>query len=152
LLALAVLPVSCDSKRDENPVVLVPTDDPDMRAAIGRARDSLDGFLALAANPPANASDFKLKVMVRDGTNTEHFWVTPFRHDGDAFEGILTNEPKYVRSVKLGEAIKFSRTDVSDWGYIADGRQVGGFTVCVMFKRMLPEQADQYRRSLGFDC
>ncbi|WP_439331002.1 DUF2314 domain-containing protein [Mesorhizobium carmichaelinearum] len=41
---------------------------------------------------------------------------------------------------------------MSDWGYRRDGRQVGSFTVCVMFKRMSKEEADYMRAKSGYDC
>lgn len=138
--------------RDENEVVLVDDDDAAMAAAIARARARLDEFLALAANPPAGTSDFKLKVAVRDGEDTEHFWVTPFETAGKGFKGTLANEPQIVSNVEAGEEIEFSRSDVSDWGYTKNGRQVGSYTVCVLFEKMPKEQAEYYRRNHGFDC
>ena len=138
--------------RDENEVVLVGTTDPDMVAAIRQARSTLDEFLALASNPPTGTSHYKLKVMVKDGVQTEHFWVTPFRVVNGGFEGTLANEPKVVRNVRAGQALKFSRAEISDWGYAKNGRQVGSHTVCVLFKKMPQEQADYYRKNYGFDC
>lgn len=139
-------------RRDESEVVLVDNDDAEMAAAIRQARARLDEFLALAANPPAGTSGFKLKVMVRDGEDTEHFWVTPFEVAGKGFKGTLANEPQVVSNVEAGEDIEFSRAQISDWGYSRNGRQVGSYTVCVLFKKMPKEQAEYYRKNHGFDC
>jgi uncharacterized protein YegJ (DUF2314 family) len=139
-------------QRDESEVLLVGTTDPQMVAAIREARATLDGFLALAASPPAGTENFKLKVMVKDGSNTEHFWVTPFRPTAEGFEGILANDPRIVRNVKAGQTIRFAKAEISDWGYVRAGRQVGSFTVCVLFKKMPADQADYYRKNHGFDC
>ncbi|MFC4818883.1 YegJ family protein [Dokdonella ginsengisoli] len=157
LAAMLALPASGraadrDEARDENEVVLVERGDADMTAAIAQARAKLDEFLVVAANPPAGTSDFKLKVAVRDGEDTEHFWVTPFRVAGKGFKGTLANEPQIVSNVEAGEEIEFSRADVSDWGYTKNGRQVGSYTVCVLFKQMPKEQAEYYRKNHGFDC
>lgn len=141
-----------DEARDESEVVLVERDDAGMAAAIAQARAKLDEFLAVAANPPAGTSDFKLKVAVRDGADTEHFWVTPFRVAGKGFKGTLANEPQLVSNVEAGEEIEFSRADVSDWGYTRNGRQVGSYTVCVLFEQMPKAQAEYYRKNHGFDC
>jgi len=140
------------AKRDEDEVVLVGTNDPAMVAAIRTARASLDQFLATAAAPPPGTSEFKLKVMVRDGGSTEHFWVSPFRVTPAGFEGTLANAPRVVRNVRAGQLYRFKRDEISDWGYIRDGRQVGSFTVCALFKSMPRDQADYYRRNHGFDC
>jgi uncharacterized protein YegJ (DUF2314 family) len=151
-LAFVCSLASAQEKRDENEVVFAGESDPDMASAIRQARATLDEFLSIAASPPANASGFKLKAMVKDGPETEHFWVTPFRVTGSGFEGILANQPRVVRNVRAGQVIKFSRAEVSDWGYVRDGRQIGSFTVCALFKKMPKEQSDYYRKNHGFDC
>ena len=138
--------------RDENEVVFAKDSDPDMVAAIKKARETLDEFLAISAKAPANTSGFKLKVMVKEGEDVEHFWVIPFRMVGADFQGVLANEPRVVRNVRGGQLIAFTRAQISDWGYVKDGRQVGSFTVCALFKKMPKEQADYYRRNHGFDC
>ena len=76
-LALAGLVcIAHAQKRDESEVVNVGKGDPDMAAAIQQARATLPDFLALAAKPPAGTEEYKLKVQVVDGRQTEHFWVT----------------------------------------------------------------------------
>ena len=139
-------------KRDENEVVFAGEKDPDMIAAIRQARSELGNFLALAAAPPAGTSGYKLKVMVKDRSITEHFWVVPFKVEGTGFVGVLANEPKLVKNVKAGQVVRFTRNEISDWGYVKNGRQVGSYTVCALFKKMPKDQADYYRKNHGFDC
>ncbi len=139
-------------ERDEGEIVSVGTTDPDMIAAIKHARTTLVDFLKLAANPPVGTDGYKLKVMVIDGAKTEHFWVTPFKVLSDGFAGVLANDPKVVKNVKAGQMVRFDYSLISDWGYTKDGRQVGSFTVCVLFKKMPLEQAEYYRKNHGFDC
>jgi len=138
--------------RDDSEVVLVDKTDADMTAAISEALSTLDDFLKIFANPPKGTSGFKLKVMVKEGSHTEHFWVTPFHTVGDEFAGTLANDPKVVKNVKMGEEIRFARADISDWGYTKDGKQLGSYTVCVLFKKMPKDEADYYRINYGFDC
>lgn len=147
-ISLAATP----QQRDENEIVLVGTTDPDMVAAIKQARASLPDFLKVAANPPPGTEGYKLKVMVIDGTKTEHFWVSPFKALPDGFAGVLANDPVVVKNVKGGQVVRFGESLVSDWGYIKNGRQVGSFTVCVLFKKMPADQAEYYRKNYGFDC
>ncbi|WP_027055084.1 YegJ family protein [Mesorhizobium erdmanii] len=136
---------------DDKTVIFTPGD-PEMKMATAKALARLDEFLSLAEAPPAGADRFKLKVKVRDGNVTEHFWVIPFRRTETGFVGILANQPDEVKNVVLGQNIKFTRDDISHWGYTRDGRQIGSFTVCVMFKRMPKEEADYMRGKYGFDC
>ena len=51
-----------------------------------------------------------------------------------------------------GQELEFTRDEISDWGYTKNGRQVGSFTVCVLFKTISKEEADYYRENYGFDC
>lgn len=138
--------------RDTNEVVLVGTTDPDMVAAIRHARSTLSDFLVLASAPRPGTDGYKLKVMIRDGDAVEHFWVSPFRVEAQAFAGVLANEPRLVKNVRGGQIVRFKRDEISDWGYVQNGRQVGSFTVCAMFKKVPAEQADYYRKNHGFDC
>lgn len=144
--------IATPQQRDESEIVLVGTSDPDMVTAIKQARSTLSDFLKLAANPPPGTDGYRLKVMVIDGGKTEHFWVTPFKVLPDGFAGVLANDPKVVRNVKAGQVVRFDNSLISDWGYTKNGRQVGSFTVCVLFKKMPADQADYYRKNHGFDC
>jgi uncharacterized protein YegJ (DUF2314 family) len=131
---------------------MIADDDAEMEAAIAHARSTLDEFLAVLANPPKGASGFKIKVELSDNTGTEHFWVEPFAQTETGFEGTLANEPEIISGVKLGQKISFSRSQVSDWGYVLNGRQVGSFTVCVMMKHVSVDEVAFYRTNYGFDC
>jgi|SRR4051812_958977 uncharacterized protein YegJ (DUF2314 family) len=132
--------------------VLIKSEDAEMLAAIKKARDGLDDFLTLQAKPPAGASGFKLKVMFTEGSNVEHMWVIPFRKTDTGFIGVLADEPEEVKNVRLGQRVTFSRADVSDWGYVLNGKQKGSFTVCVVFKHLPPDEVKQYREEYGFEC
>src|SRR5262245_23570605 len=65
------------SERDE--LSWVRKNDPDMAEAIRTARASLPEFLALAHAPRPSTTSFAVKVAVHDGSNTEYFWITPFK-------------------------------------------------------------------------
>ncbi len=149
MLAFVPAPVRAQSAdQGDDKIVMVARDDPEMTAAIAQARSSLDDFLALSETPPPGTHDFKLKVMIVDGNATEHFWVIPFERTTTGFAGVLANEPKLVQNVVNGQYIKFSRDDISDWGYTRNGHQVGSFTVCVMLKKMSKQDADYVRKQL----
>jgi len=152
VLLTACSPSASSQATDDDSVVMIAEDDAEMEAAIKHAQSTLDEFLAVVANPPKGSSGFKLKAELSDSNGTEHFWILPFTQTADGFEGTLANEPEIVTSVKLGKKISFSRSQVSDWGYVLNGRQVGSFTVCVMMKHVTAEEAAYYRAEHGFDC
>ncbi|MGP1629656.1 MAG: YegJ family protein [Giesbergeria sp.] len=130
----------------------ISSEDAEMEEAIGKARTTLDSFLKIRANPPRGAEDFKIKVKFTDGDNTEHIWVTPFQVTKAGFTGTLAGEPDYVADLENGQEVTFTRADISDWGYVLNGKQKGSYTVCVMFKHMPAADANRYRRDHGFEC
>ena len=151
LLALLLLTATANAQIGDR-VVRVPNENKDMAAAIAKAQGSLDTFLALYAKPPAGAEQFRLKVKVTDDNGSEHFWVIPFKQTGTGFTGTIANDPDIVESVENGDEITFERTDISDWGYVQNGKQKGSFTVCAMFKSMPAKVVTQYREQHGFEC
>jgi uncharacterized protein YegJ (DUF2314 family) len=152
LLTFAVIPVLAYGAEKVDQTVLIRTEDKEMNDAIAKAQATLDDFLKIKTNPPAGASGFKIKVRITDAHGTEHMWVTPLKQTDTGFTGVLADEPEYITSVKNGQLLNFSRADVSDWGYVLNGKQKGSFTVCVVFKHMLASEVEQYRRDYGFEC
>src|SRR5262245_62058085 len=78
---ILIAPVAGESMLDRarrDQIVMVPGDDPEMLAAMAKARATLQDFLALARAPRPSMSGFAVKVAVRDKGNTEYFWIAPF--------------------------------------------------------------------------
>lgn len=110
-----------------------------MNLAIAEAKRTLDDFLALSKKPPAGATNFKLKVMLSDDSGVEHFWFIPFKEIKGGFAGVLANAPSVIKSVTAGKVYAFKREQITDWGYELNGKQIGSFTVCALFKTMPKE-------------
>lgn len=152
-MALLLVFLSLNSMaRDEDEFVWIKGEDPEMLKAIKHARNSLGSFLKKYRKPEKNMSNFKLKVHIKDKFGHEHFWVTPFSETKTGFTGTLANQASVVKSVKEGQKINFTKADVSDWGYVKNGRQFGSFTVCVLLKKMPKEQAMYFIKNHGFQC
>lgn len=151
LLLLLLAPLQA-AERDPNEVVSAARQDPAVSAAVDQAQAGLSDFLELAAAPPAGTSGFKVQVMVIDDPGIETFWVTPFHELEEGFVGVVANEPRIVKSVVWGQQLRFTREQITDWGYLHNGRQVGNFTICALFKNMPAEQVEFYRTQHGFDC
>ncbi len=149
---LFCLPLLVTATPIDDKTVHVSTEDAEMNAAIAHAQATLDDFLKIVHSPPSGASDFKLKVRVTDEHGSEHFWITPFEQISKGFVGTVADDPEVVTSVSAGQRINFSRSDISDWGYSLNGKQVGSFTVCVLFKHMPTAEVQKYRNDYGFQC
>jgi uncharacterized protein YegJ (DUF2314 family) len=138
------------SQRDE--LSWVPRNDPDMAAAMRKARATLPEFLALARAPRPLTTGFAVKVAVRDGDNTEYFWITPFKEQNRRFNGSINNTPRLVKTVKFGQALDFSEDEIVDWLYVDGGKMKGNYTVCALLKREPKEQAEAAKKRFGLDC
>ena len=136
----------------DDKTVGVSSEDAEMNAAIAHAQATLDDFLKVVHSPPAGATGFKLKVHLTDDHGSEHLWITPFAQISKGFVGIVADDPEVVTNVSAGQRINFSRSEISDWGYTLNGKQVGSFTVCVLFKHMPASDVQRYRHDYGFEC
>lgn len=135
------------SKQDQ--VISVDGNDPDMNAAIAKARETLPQFWQVFEKRDHGENEFSLKVKITDAKGSEHFWVSQLdRRDGKT-TGIVNNEPDSVRSVKLGQRIEIPQADISDWLYMRNGRMVGNRTLVPLFKTMPKEEAERYKQMMA---
>ena len=126
-------------------------DDPEMAAAVEKARQTLSDFWRMFAAPESDVGQFALKVAVGDpGVNiTEHFWLGSLKTlDDGRIEGTINNVPNHVKSVKHGQRYAFKTDDITDWMFYRRGKIVGGHTIRPLLKRLPRERADQIRRML----
>ena len=120
--------------------------DPEMAAAIAKARAALPQFWQTFDQRPQGESNFVLVVRITDKGRMEHFHTTDFeRRDGKTMVTI-SHAPKIVASVKLGDRIEIPAADITDWHYMRDGKYVGMFTMKPRFKYMPPEQVEAFKR------
>ena len=125
--------------------------DPEMAAAVEKARQTLPDFWRMFAAPEGDVGQFALKVAVGDpGVNiTEHFWLGSLKTlDDGRIEGTINNVPNHVKSVKHGQRYAFKTDDITDWMFYRRGKIVGGHTIRPLLKRLPRERADQIRRML----
>jgi uncharacterized protein YegJ (DUF2314 family) len=111
-------------------VVNVANDDIRMNWAIEKARATLHYFQNSLIAPESNQQYFSVKVLIEDGANNEHLWLTTpsFDEEGNLF-GVVGNKPVYVTSVHEDQRIGIDSQFISDWMIIEDGRLIGGYTI-----------------------
>lgn len=111
-------------------VVNVANDDIRMNWAIEKARATLHYFQNSLIAPESNQQYFSVKVLIEDGSNNEHLWLTTpsFDDEGNLF-GVVGNKPVYVTSVHEDQRIGIDSQFISDWMIIEDGRLIGGYTI-----------------------
>lgn len=125
-----------------------------LRQAAERAQATLDSFLTKAKQQPAGTSAYALKIALQEGRDIEHFWVEEFTWSDGSFTGRINNEPRLLKSIKPGQIVKFSRSQVADWKYLDEktGRTSGNFAACALLRRQAPAQAEEIKRRDGLDC
>ena len=152
LAGLAIALAACTTPMaGDDPTI--PAGDYQMAAAIAEARRTLPDFLTVVASPPADTLGFRLRISATDGDRREFVWVMPFQALPDGgFEGTAAEQPSYLSNVREGQVIRFERSAIVDWGYTANGHDIGSRTVCVMLNRMPKERADPLRREHRMSC
>lgn len=140
------------ASRDET--VDMSDDDPAMARAFQQAKASLDSFLALAEKTPAGEGVFALKVRIRNGNDTEYFWVDRFTHSEESFQGTIENDGELVRTIRAGQAYHFMKSDIVDWMQVegGSGKMHGNYTACALLTRESPAEAEEFRRRYKLDC
>ena len=114
--------------------VEVDSRDPEMIAAILKARDTVDEFIA-ALEDPQPGQAFAVKVRFRDGDADEYLWLGGVRFDGESFTGKVLNDPERVANVEQGDEHSVPLEQIADWAIVENGRRTGAFTDAVIRKR-----------------
>ena len=127
----------------------VQANDPEMTAAIAKARETLPAFWEAFDKRARGENRFALKVRITDKRGTEYFWVTGIERRDERIFGTINNDPNIVASVKLGERIEISEVDISDWLYMRDGKMVGNRTVRPLFKKMPKADVERIKSMLA---
>ncbi len=157
LILLVFLLSGCGLVRElagprEEGVINVSADDQEMNAAIKKAQDSLDTFIASLQSPGPGQTGFSIKAQFPFGKagGYEHIWINDVSYDGTSFSGTIGNDPVYVKDLKYGEQVTIPVSEVSDWMLVEDGKLVGGYTLRVLLKRMSPAEREQTLEDAGF--
>jgi uncharacterized protein YegJ (DUF2314 family) len=155
ILLVLLLALSCSlslaQHRDENEIIDIHETDVEMNTAMLKANQSLSTFIERFNNPHEGDSNFALKVMVSDEYGVEHFWVTDLEITETGFSGFISNDAKTVKLVSMGQKVNFSQDIITDWSYDNNGVKQGAFTLKVLLKRMPKEQADYYKKAVGWN-
>ena len=108
--------------------------DPEMAAAIAKAQEALPHFWQAFDHRVHGESNFVLVVRIADKGRIEHFFTSDFERRDGKTRVTVSNSPKIVASVKLGDRIEIPAADITDWYYMRDGKCVGIFTMKPRFR------------------
>ncbi|MDQ0639431.1 uncharacterized protein YegJ (DUF2314 family) [Pedobacter sp. W3I1] len=137
-------------REGEPDMVYVPNEDERMNWAIEKANLTLWYFEKSLKNPQAYQNYFSIKVLITDGDEGEHIWLTDpqFDDEGNLF-GTVGNEPVNIRSVKFNQKIGIRRDLISDWMIIENGRLIGGYTIRAIRDGVAEKEKAAFDNSIG---
>jgi uncharacterized protein YegJ (DUF2314 family) len=147
LLTAALIFVGCSRKPE---TLTSKYDEKKMEQAIADARSAFDEFLARLRNPQPGDEDFHVKVRIEDKNGIEHFWVSDLKLDSEPYSGKIADDPGIVKKVKFGQEYRFTRSEISDWMYMAKGKMQGNYTLRVELESMPPEEASALKKKIGW--
>ena len=121
-------------------------DESAMDAAIATARSRVDEFIKVL--DAKGADTFSVKAPIKDGDDTEHFWIVDVSYADGVFSGEIGNEPGIVTNVKAGQAWQIQKDEITDWMYTKGDLIHGGFTIDPLLDSFPKDEADALRSKL----
>jgi len=147
-ISVAVLTLVPACSKDDK-TISVAADDPQMLAAIAKARETLPEFWSVFDKREHGEGGFSLKVKITDKGRTEHFWATDIKRGDGKISGTINNDPDIVSTVKFGDRIEIPDSDISDWLYMRDGKMVGNETLKPLLKTMPAREAARLKSMMA---
>jgi uncharacterized protein YegJ (DUF2314 family) len=142
IVAFSLLAIGCNDSEETaydeaTGIYDVPDDDPEMDAAIAKAKASIDDFIGHLKSPQTGMDYFAVKkpYPTRGGTE-EHIWVEVTEFRDNAFHGTIANEPRDIEGITLGSPVSVAKSEITDWLITTPSGNLGGYTVAVLEKRM----------------
>ena len=150
IFAVLGIPKSDLRAQDRSPVIDVNSGNPEMNAAIVKARTTLPTFWASYDAPKSSETGHSLKVRFpKPGSGNEHIWMAEVKKTADGrYSGRFANAPRDLPGKKADDMTEFKEADISDWMFTRNGKIVGGETIRPMLKLMPRAEADALRARL----
>ena len=146
---------------EESPIFMFDADDPEMQAAVLRARETFKYFWRelfwefRRIIPGVDVSAVKLPFadceLTDEDAKVEQMWVNEIDFDGREIHGTLINSPNWLKSVKVGDEVSVPVGGISDWMYVVSGEVYGGFTVNQIRSRMGAAERREHDEAWGLD-
>lgn len=150
IFAVLGIPKSELRAQDRSPIVDVSSGNPEMNAAIAKARATLPTFWASYETPKSSETGHSLKVRFpKPASGHEHIWMAEVKKTADGrYSGKFANQPRDLPGKRAGDIAEFKEADISDWMFMRNERIVGGETIRPMLKMMSKADADALRARL----
>lgn len=153
ILALCLLTISCTPTQTKTPV---PTSTPlldldvEMESAFSDARNTLNLFIERIGTPHPTRTFVAVKTrFFPPDSSPQDIWVDNVTHKDGLFHGSMGDDIPSLR-LYLGDDVTVKPEDVLDWMIVEDGKLIGGYTIRLAYKRMTPEEKQNFLESLDY--
>lgn len=128
------------------------TNDPDIQAAMEKAKATTPEFLAVLQKPAANQRQFLVrKVFPAQDVKQQILWINDLTYDGTLLHGkVDDNTSKPGSGVAPDGKVSFPPSEICDWMYNEDGKAVGGFMLRASKTKMTPKEWAAIERQITF--
>ena len=119
------------------------TDDPDIRAAMEKARATTGEFLAALQKPAANERQFMVRKAypTREAGRQQILWINQVTFDGTLLHGVADDKTATVGAgIPLDGKVSFPPSEIADWMFNEDGKAVGGYMLRALKSKMTEDE------------
>jgi uncharacterized protein YegJ (DUF2314 family) len=135
------------ASRDDDPILDVRADDPEILGARARARREIDDVMARHKASPLE--ELSIKAPITDGIHVEHVWLANVTYEDGVFSGTIDNDLGRVKTRRLGDVVRVKKDEISDYMYEENGKIRGNYTLRALLDRLPPEEAEMWRGKLA---
>ena len=157
LLIAVLLCQGCKESKYENEdvntkrAVRVDFNDADWLSAVKSARESFPIFLEKVSKDsdgrPSSPSKAVLKAYFSDISapkDGEHLWIAYVDYDGENIYGVVESNPLNLDTPKLGDEVRFTLDQLTDWLVVREGKASGAYTINLLRSRMTQSELKAY--------
>ncbi|MFO0863251.1 MAG: DUF2314 domain-containing protein [Gemmataceae bacterium] len=124
--------------------------DPRMKAAIAEAHAHWDVFVSALQNPASKQKGFAVKAPFREGRTTEQLWITRLELSDDNISGTVDDQPVVLRGIHRKQVVQVTRSQVSDWMFLDQGKIRGGYTIRALRDSLSGDEKTRFLASFPY--
>lgn len=151
ILALCLLTISCTP-----PQTFTPTSTPqqnldmEMESAFSDALNTLNIFIERIGTPHPTRTFVAVKTrFFPPDASPQDIWVDNITYKDGLFHGSMGDDIPSLR-LYLGDDVTVKPEDVLDWMIVEDGKLIGGYTIRLAYKRMTPQEKENFLKTLDY--
>ena len=129
------------------------TDDPDIRAAMEKARATVGEFLAALQKPAPNQKQFMVRKAfpTREAGKQQILWINNVTYDGSLLHGVADDKTASVGAgIPLDGKVSFPPAEICDWMFNEDGKAIGGHMLRALKAKMTEDEWAKIAERIAF--